>query len=199
MRHSASRDLLAHWTERRRNGALPARADIDPVAIRNALGDVFILAADFVNEHRFRLAGTRVCALFGREMKGESFAALWDEKSRPAVKHMLEAIGRDKEGMVASVTGRTDDSDFVELEWLILPLAHQGHARVRALGVLAPIGAHYWLGSKPLTALTVGAIRSLGDKGEAKTARPPLTGQDLVQKRRNFTVHQGGLPSGRAG
>ena len=61
------------------------RAEIDPAAIRHALGDIFMLAADFVDGIRFRLAGTRVCALFGRELKGERFNALWSEASRAQI------------------------------------------------------------------------------------------------------------------
>ena len=66
----------------------PARAEIDPVAIRHALGDTFILAADFAGELRFRLAGTRICALFCRELKGEAFGALWGEASRESIEHL---------------------------------------------------------------------------------------------------------------
>src|SRR3979411_214660 len=59
-----------------RGGAHPARraperGDIEPGAIRNVLGDSFIIAYDPEADHPFRLAGTRVCALFGRELKGE--------------------------------------------------------------------------------------------------------------------------------
>jgi hypothetical protein len=39
------------------------------------------LAADFVGELRFRLAGTRLCALFGREVKSESFRSFRSEAS----------------------------------------------------------------------------------------------------------------------
>jgi hypothetical protein len=58
------------------------RSEIDPAAIRHALGDTFMLAADFIGGIRIRLAGTRVCALFSREIKGEPFNALWTEASR---------------------------------------------------------------------------------------------------------------------
>lgn len=40
---------------------------------------------DFVNEIRVRLAGTRICALFAREIKGEAFDDLWSEASREQV------------------------------------------------------------------------------------------------------------------
>ncbi len=77
MKHASTRALYGYWNERRGNRPAPERAEIDPAAIRHALGDTFMLAADFVDELRFRLAGTRVCALFCREIKGEAFSALW--------------------------------------------------------------------------------------------------------------------------
>ena len=40
---------------------------------------------------------------------------------------------------------------------LLLPLAHTGHARIRALGVLAPLVPPYWLGAKPVVALDTAA------------------------------------------
>ena len=70
----------------------PERGDIDPAAIRSALGDTIMLAADFVDQLRFRLAGTRVCALFAREIKGEVFAALWSEQSRPSIEALLTIV-----------------------------------------------------------------------------------------------------------
>ncbi len=86
--------MLDYWNDRRSNRPAPDRADIDPAEIRQALGDTFMLAADFVDELRFRLAGTRVCALFGREIKGESFTALWSEDSRGQIDELIAAVTR---------------------------------------------------------------------------------------------------------
>ena len=58
MKHASTRALFEYWNEKRGNRPAPEREDIDPIAIRHALGDTFMLAADFVNEQRFRLAGT---------------------------------------------------------------------------------------------------------------------------------------------
>ena len=71
MKHAASRELYAYWEERRGQRPAPERADIEPGAIRQALSDTFILELEAADGHSFRLAGTRVCALFGRELKGE--------------------------------------------------------------------------------------------------------------------------------
>src|ERR1700730_13675156 len=85
MKHASSRAVFDYWTKQRGTRPAPERGDIDPTEIRYALSDTFMLAADFVDQLRFRLAGTRVCALFGREIKGEAFDALWSETSRTAI------------------------------------------------------------------------------------------------------------------
>jgi len=66
MKHASSRELFMHWQDRRRARIAPERAEIEPGAIRKALADVFLLGAEADAEPRFRLAGTRVCALFGQ-------------------------------------------------------------------------------------------------------------------------------------
>ena len=71
MKHAASRELYAYWQEKRGARPAPERTDIEPGAIRAVLADAFILALDRGAGHPIRLAGTRMCALFGREIKGE--------------------------------------------------------------------------------------------------------------------------------
>lgn len=193
MRHSSTRELFAYWNERRGERPAPERADIDPVAIRHALGDTFILAVDFVDEPRFRLAGTRVCALFCRELKGEAFGALWDEPSRRSMQTLLNAMADENIGAVAGVTGRTADGVSINLELLMLPLAHQGHARVRALGVLAPIGVPpYWVGEKSVAALELGQILHVGPAIDELGGRRFMTVGPGVRVRRGLMIYQGG-------
>ncbi len=152
-----------------------------------------MLAADFVDELRFRLAGTRVCALFAREIKGELFNALWSEPSRQAVEELLTALVGDNAGAVAGLSGRTEQGEQVELELLLLPLAPQGgHTRVRALGVLAPTVPPYWLGERPVTDLTLGTLRHVGpalDSAGARRLAPAAAGHRV---RHGFTVYSGG-------
>jgi len=74
-----------------------------------------MLAADFIEGTRFRLAGTRVCALFGREIKGERFNALWGEASRAQIANIGNAAVNEAIGAVAGVTGRTEKGAETEL------------------------------------------------------------------------------------
>jgi len=192
MKHPSTRAVYAFWEERRGARPAPERADIDPAAIRSALGDTIMLAADFVDQLHFRLAGTRVCALFAREIKGEVFAALWSKESRPSVEDLLTIITNENLGAVAGLTGRTADGDQVDLELLLLPLAPSGHGRTRALGVLAPTLPPYWLGEKPLTELTLGTLRHIGPGLQTGGGRRFAVATGGRRVRHGFTVYSGG-------
>jgi hypothetical protein len=94
MKHSSIRELFDYWNERRGRRAAPERGDIEPGDIRGVLADTFILAFDAPASHPFRIAGTRVCALFGRELKGEAFCRFvggGEPATRPRSAHRLGA------------------------------------------------------------------------------------------------------------
>ena len=125
MKHAASRELYAYWEEKRGTRPAPERADIEPGAIRGALSDAFILALDRSAGHPVRLAGTRVCALFGRELKGESFLGLWTTASRPTMADLLAILADECIGTVAGVTAQNRTGEPIDLELLLLPLGTQ--------------------------------------------------------------------------
>jgi hypothetical protein len=200
MKHASTRTLFDYWNRQRGRRAAPDRSDIDPADIRHVLGDTFMLAADFADYIRFRLAGTRVCALFTREIKGEAFNAQWSEQSSEHIGDLLAAVINEKIGAVAGIIGRTEDGDEVELELLLLPLAQAGPGRIRALGMLVPLTPPYWLGEKPVVELELKTLRHI-DGRQVDFATPrfgqPREGQRL---RHGFQVYTGGrgLPGGRA-
>ena len=138
MKHPANRELFEYWNERRGTRLAPDRADIDPAAIRKVLGDTFVLEANGIENHLFRLAGTRLCALFGRELKTESFIKLWQRSGQTAIRELVAVVTEEKVGIVASATGATSDDTLapVQLELLLLPLAYQSRAEARVLSLV---------------------------------------------------------------
>jgi hypothetical protein len=192
MKHPSTRALYDYWNEKRGNRPAPDRADIDPAAIRRVLGDTFMLAADFVDQLRFRLAGTRVCALFCREIKGEAFAEFWSEESRDKIEALLAIVNDEMLGAVAGVTAHTADGADANLEILLLPLAHVGHARIRALGLLAPMVPPYWLGERPVVELTLGALRHIGPRLDRFAAPHFASAPNGSRRRHGFVVYSGG-------
>jgi hypothetical protein len=200
MKHPSTRAVFEYWNKRRGTRPAPDRTEIEPSEIRLALGDTFMLAADFVDELRFRLAGTRVCALFCREIKGEVFSEAFSEPSRKAVEELLAIVNEETVGAVAGLNARTEEGHEGELELLLLPLAHSGHARIRSLGVLAPAVPPYWLGAQAVASLDLVTLRHIGPETKSRAA-PRFGRLDEGSRRRpGFVVCSGGreTPSGDA-
>ncbi len=198
MKHQSTRAIFEYWNKKRGTRPAPARSDIDPVEIRHALSDTFMLAADFTDQLRFRLAGTRVCALFDREIKGEAFAELWSGSSRKSIDELLAIVTHEAVGVVAGLTAQTEDGAKADLELLLLPLTHIGQARIRAIGVLAPTISPYWLGAKPVTELTLGTLRHTGVDADISIAPRLIPAAGGSRVRHGFVVYSGGreAPSG---
>lgn len=189
MKHAASRELYAYWEQRRGTRPAPERADIEPGAIRGALSDAFILALDRSAGHPVRLAGTRMCALFGRELKGECFLDLWAAGSKPIVAGLLTILADECTGTVAGVTAHNAAGEPIELELLLLPLGARRPSFARTIGVLAPLKSPPWLGTSPIGALTLGGRRHIGAALE-KRLLPRFM---APRGRRALRVYEGGL------
>jgi hypothetical protein len=187
MKHAASQELYAYWQERRGKRSAPERNEIEPGAIRQVLSDAFILALDGGGGFPFRLAGTRVCALFGRELKGESFIGLWAAASQPTVGDLLSILDHERVGTVAGVTAQSADGEPIDLELLMLPLAASRPSLARTIGVIAPLQIPSWLGSSPVGALTLGGRRHIGAALESR-----LLPRFMAPRRSRFVVHDGG-------
>jgi hypothetical protein len=188
MKHPASRELFAYWQELRGRRPAPERAEIEPGAIRQILSEAFILALNGTANYPMRLAGTRVCALFGRELKGESFLHLWDEPSRRTIADLLVVLADEFVGTVAGATGRNPDGEVAEFELLLLPLSAPRPHLARAIGILAPLRNPGWIGSSTVGALTIGGRRHVGAAVEKRLLPRFLA----PRQRRGFVVYDGG-------
>src|SRR3954467_12971152 len=134
MKHSSIRELFNYWNESRGHRPAPERNDIEPGSIRRVLADTFILTFDKSAGHPFRIAGTRACAAFGRELKGEAFVDLWSADCRNMVRNLLTIVANEAIGVVAGAQGVSTDGSKLDFELLVLPLSQRGRTDVRVLG-----------------------------------------------------------------
>jgi hypothetical protein len=193
VKHASSQRVFHYWNERRGQRLAPYREDVEPGPIARALSDTFILAAEPGAEHRFRLAGTRVCALFGKELKGAAFPELWRTTDRADIDALLGVVTNELAGIVAGIVGRTDEGAESDLELLMLPMLHRGQG-VRVLGVLAPLVTPYWVGTQPVVDLTLKALRHLGPAtASAAAVRQPVPPGGRI--RHGLVVYEGGRTS----
>lgn len=200
MKHESSKALYRYWDTLRDGEPAPARTAISPAEISDHLRDTFILqSADGV--YPFRLAGTRMCAIFGRELKSTSFLDLWSQPDREHINALLSAVAVEGQGAVIGVRASGRRGQSIDLELLLLPLVQAGPHFDRIFGAMAPMQLPYWLGLESLAGLTITSARLLWPDGESHLfdddAPPevvplPLQTLDADQRRSKFIVLDGG-------
>ena len=138
MKHPSSRQFFAYWDAKRGHARAPDRSEIEPSAVRELLGDIFVLG--YENEAGFpvRVAGTRVCALLGRDAKDSSFTALFADESRREIEDIVTYVAEEMLAAVAGITATSEDGRTAHLELLLLPFNNRAHAPISVTGLLAP-------------------------------------------------------------
>jgi hypothetical protein len=192
MKHATTRMVFSYWDGLRGERAAPERGEIEPGEIRKALADTFILDLAPDRSAGIRLAGTRLCAFFARELKGERFDALWSEQAIPGPAAFIDLVLDETAGVVAGLAGRTAEGDTVDFEMVLLPVRHRGRPDVRILGALSPALVPVWIGFRPLVAFTTSSMRVLSTARPRDEVELSLASASADDKRRRFVVHVGG-------
>ena len=104
MKHPSSREFFAYWDAQRGHARAPDRSEIEPGAVRELLGDIFVLAYDNDTGFPFRVAGTRVSALLGRDLKDSSFSALFTPDSRRQIEDIISHVAEEMLVAIAGIT-----------------------------------------------------------------------------------------------
>src|ERR1700756_3826686 len=152
VKHPSSREYFAYWDDKRGAALAPDRSDIEPSALRDLLADIFVLSCDREAGLPFRVAGTRVCALFGRDVKDTSFAALFDTEARREIEEIVQAVAEETLPAIAGLTAAAQGGSVPHLELLLLPFLTRAHAPISLTGLLAPFETdHGVLGELHLT------------------------------------------------
>ena len=138
MKHPSNREFFAYWTEKRGRARAPERSDIEPSALRDLLADIFVLSCEANAGYPFRVAGTRVCALCGRDLKDASFGALFAAPARREIEEIVAAVAEETLPALAGLTATAQDGSIAHLELLLLPFLTRAHAPISLTGLLAP-------------------------------------------------------------
>ena len=77
MRVQTTIEIFDYWNRIRGAADAPLKSQVEPSAVPHLLQSLFILERREGGDIGFRLAGTRICDLFGRDLRGERFSSLW--------------------------------------------------------------------------------------------------------------------------
>lgn len=165
IRQPTTKALFDYWNTVRQGRRAPRRFEIEPAKIAGLLPETFILERADLPAYRFRLAGTRLCQLFGHELRGTDFVELWSGKDRETMVSMLGVVFEQAAVGRGFFVGYRDGNLITRYEMCLLPLVHTDYAIDRLLGAITPIGRLRAVDDEPL----------LGQNFlEADTMRPDL-------------------------
>lgn len=201
MKHATSRELYEYWNRVRGSRPAPQRNEITPAAIKHILADTFILEVDNRDHFPVRLAGTRLCGLYCREIKSEDFLDLWAPDDRNAIATLATAVAVDDAAAVMTSEARGIFDKSVTCEILLLPLSRAGPHYDRILGCCAPFERPYWIGAEPVAQQRLTSLRLIWPDEKPHFIRRPGAQSSLPQiplplatnrKHQHLTVFDGG-------
>jgi hypothetical protein len=124
MRHSAAKAILSYWHSIvPEDGGAPGHAALQPRALKSHLPDLFIIERMDRAVFSFKLAGTRMCARYGRELRDHDFIRLWPSAQHGEVLAQLTQALQSAAPVVLKGAAATLDGDVVPFSILLMPIA----------------------------------------------------------------------------
>jgi hypothetical protein len=170
MQQPTIRQLYAYWDRMRNGRTAPRRFEIQPADIAALLPETFIAERMAGRGLRFRLAGTKICENFGRELRGTDFLTFWETEDRAALASLLRNVFADAAVGHGTFRAFAQADREASFEFLLLPLIHNGDTINRLLGAIVAIDPAFWLGTQPSC-----ATRSWTSNCTGPTASLPLS------------------------
>jgi hypothetical protein len=200
--------LFNYWDQLRAGRIAPNRLEIEPSRIADILAETFMLERIDARTYQFRLAGTRLCELFGSELRGKNFLEGWSEQDRSVLERHLATVCDQGAAAIFTLEGVIDSRHRIELEANLLPLQHTGNKITRIIGAMSPTSSPSWLGSDPLRSRHLkhhqivwpdgrphAVVERLGTQAPFRLAPP--SAQAAKSDQRRFRVLEGGRTDGK--
>ena len=194
MGHAVSMELHAYWNALRAGRAAPERNEIEPAAIRSVLADTFVLEFDAGAGFPFRISGSRINALFLRELRGLSFLRLWRDTDRHEIESIIQRVADRTQPYLLAAEASPAGMGLLEIEVALLPLRHHGSTRSRILGSVAASAGADWIGLVGAGVATLISVKAV-DVAAPKTTLSEPDDADADRHARSGTVRA----SSRAG
>lgn len=203
MKQKTTQALYAYWNEVRAGRLAPRRLEIEPSRLSPILAETFMLERMDAATYRYRLAGTRLCEIFGTELRETNILDGWNDADRLAVARSLSSMR--EQGAVVLLTFETgvDTARRVKFEALLLPLIHADGKIGRVIGTMTATTSPHWLGYERLVGKRLIQSELIWPDGRphavverTNTGAPFLAavrqGRVVTDERRRFRVVDGG-------
>ena len=201
MRTATSKTLYGYWNQIRGTRIAPRRFEVEPVSIARILPETFILECSGRSSAKFRLAGTFICDLFGREFRGRDITELWNGPDRSLIESALDSIVKCGSVAILDVNAMAPSGRSLELEIAMMPLVHSGDSINRIIGCLTGIEPILYarVPGDSISNLSIVRARQIWPDGRPHQVLPKsvlasaLPPRIVTSSNRRFKVFEGGL------
>jgi hypothetical protein len=131
--------LYAYWDRKRAGRSMPSRADIDPSDVARLMSQVFIVDVG-AEEGKpvYRLFGTALVSLFGREMTGRPVAEGLPSQAAEEALARYRTVIRDRRPHYHRARLHEPRNDYTDVERLLLPLSPNDIRVDMVIGLVVP-------------------------------------------------------------
>ncbi|MBB4233761.1 hypothetical protein GGD57_000299 [Rhizobium esperanzae] len=164
MRVQTTIEIFDYWNRIRGAADAPLKSQVEPSAVPHLLQSLFILETREAGDIGFRLAGTRICDLFGRDLRGERFSSLWANGQDADIERTAMGVMDHTMPALFNATGYSTVGHQASFEIIMMPLRSPHGACDRLLGAIAPTASASWLEIVPLEFLALDRSRLLPGK-----------------------------------
>lgn len=203
MKQKTIQTLYAYWNDLRGGRIAPRRLEIEPSRVGPILAETFMLERVNSATYNYRLAGTRLCEIFGAELRGTNLLAGWSASDSAAIADNLTSTCRQGAVTLLTIEAGADMARRVQLEVIMLPLMHANNTMERVIGAMSVLTSPHWLGYEHLTNKRLidhnliwpdGRPRAIIERTgrEAPFRSAPLAARLVKSDRRLFRVFDGG-------
>ena len=135
--HPGSRALFRYWERVRGERAAPKRSDIDLKQLRPYVGNLFVLERRR-NIYSWRVAGTRLCELYRRDLTGSDCLADLDTFERATIGKVLAGAVENLQPCVLRFRLNTSERQMIGVEMLGLPVQSGSGDGIHVFGSIFP-------------------------------------------------------------
>lgn len=161
VRHQTIIDVYGYWNALRGTADAPMKSQIQPSTLGHMLTSLFILEIGGDGIVTFRLAGSRICDLFGHDLRDESFSELFGDGHAGDIESTLIGAMRHAMPALINATGYSTAGHQASFEIIVMPLRSEDGGCERLLGAIAPSVAASWLEIVPLDFFALDRCRVL--------------------------------------
>jgi hypothetical protein len=177
--HPGSRAVFRHWEAIRGESPAAHRDDLDLRQLCQFVSWLFIMErSPRTGGYVWRLAGSKVCELWRRELTGCELLTGWDRFDSETVRRLLDGVTKDLQPCTLRLRLKTSLGQLVDIEVVALPLkARDGSIHV--FGAALPFRDVVALGHERITHIEISSARTIwtepvpGDH-TGRRARVPL-------------------------